>query len=515
MVCVRVLGSFAAERDGRPIPLGGRRQRAVLALLVSARGQVVSVDRMIEELWQGAPPAQAVTSLQAYVSNLRRLLEPGRAPRTPAKLLVSAPPGYALRLPEDAVDAWRFERLLRDARESAAQAAGGARPLLAEALALWQGPAYAEFADDTWARSEITRLDELRLSARESAVDAALRAGDLAAAVTEAELLTGDDPLREEGWRLRALSLWAAGRQADALAALREARAVLADEVGLDPGPALTGLEQAILGGRTEVLAEATGEAAVDSALVDSAAADIAPSAVASVDTAPADARDQPDSPSRHPSASPPPSPQPADPDALFVGRDGELQQLLQAASRATTAGPGIALVTGEAGLGKSAVLGHLGERLRADGWLVALGRNTDAEGAPPAWAWVEALRSVAAAVPPPAEAADILAPLLADEASAAAPHDHAAGRFRLHRAVWRWLADIARERPVAVMLDDLHWADAETLALLAELVDAPAGARILVVAAYRPDEVEGPLADGLAVLARRSPLRVPLPGLP
>ncbi|WP_043841592.1 AfsR/SARP family transcriptional regulator [Amycolatopsis taiwanensis] len=231
MVLIRVLGSFAAEAGGEPVPLGGPRQRGVLALLVAARGQVVPVDRLVEDLWRGEPPSRALASLQAYVSNLRRLLEPGRPPRTPARLLVSASPGYALRLPPKAVDAWRFEELLDEARTLAEPRAVRAR--LAEALALWQGPAFAEVADEPWAKPETARLNELRLVARELHVAAGLRLGDPAAVVPEAEGLTRDDPLREEGWRLHALALWSSGRQADALAALRHARATLADELGL------------------------------------------------------------------------------------------------------------------------------------------------------------------------------------------------------------------------------------------------------------------------------------------
>ncbi|MFD9469655.1 BTAD domain-containing putative transcriptional regulator [Streptomyces goshikiensis] len=489
MVYIRVLGSFAAERDGETVPLGGHRQRSVLALLVSARGRVVSVDRMIEELWQGAAPARAVASLQAYVSNLRRLLEPGRPPRAAARLLVSAPPGYALRLPEDAVDAWRFERLLGEARELLDRAPDRARRLLREALALWQGPAYAETADEPWSHAEITRLDELRLAARELDLAAGLRVGDTAGVVARAALLTRDEPLREEGWRLHALALWAAGRQADALSALRRARAVLAEEAGLDPGAALVGLERAILAQDDRALRRATaapGPAAEPAAAV------------------PAPPRAQP--PDGAPGAAP----------ALFVGREAELALLAGAADRARAAGPGIALVSGEAGLGKSALLHRFRDRLRSEGWLVAVGRNADAEGAPPAWAWAEALRTVAAAVPPGPGAAAAVAPLLSDtDEPSRAAGDTAAGRFRMHRAVWQWLAAAARERPVCVVLDDLHWADGETLVLLAGAGEPPAGTPLLVVGAFRPDEVPGRLADTLALLARRSPTRVALPGLP
>jgi DNA-binding SARP family transcriptional activator len=257
---VRVLGPFEVEMEpGGAVVLGGPRQRAVLALLLSTRGDVVSVDRMVEDLWGGEEPPRAIASLQAYVSNLRRLLEPDREPRAPASLLVSAPPGYAIRLPPEAVDAWRFERLLGDARVAAAARPGHAQHLLREALGLWRGDAFAEFAGEPWAQPEAIRLEELRFAARELLLDVTVRTGGAADAVAEAELLTRQAPLREEPWRLLALALWSTGRQADALAALRRARAVLAEELGLDPGPALVALEAAILAQRGDLLPAPNG----------------------------------------------------------------------------------------------------------------------------------------------------------------------------------------------------------------------------------------------------------------
>ncbi|MFI7705458.1 BTAD domain-containing putative transcriptional regulator [Nonomuraea sp. NPDC049480] len=472
MVFIRVLGSFAAEVGGEPVPLGGPRQRGVLALLVAARGQVVPVDRMIEDLWRGEPPARALMSLQAYVSNLRRLLEPGRPPRTPARLLVSAAPGYALRLPPEAVDAWRFEGLLGQARMVTDPRAVQAR--LAEALGLWQGPAFAEVADEPWAAAETARLNELRLVATELHVAAGLRIGDPAAVVPEAERLTRDEPLREEGWRLHALALWSSGRQADALATLRRARGILAEELGLDPGPDLTALEEAILTQRTDVLR-----------------ATVPPPPL----TAPL------------PQVAPLPGTAPII-EAPFVGREAQLSALVTAATQAATDGARIALVTGEAGLGKSTLLEHLGRRLERDGWLVAVGRCPEVDSAPPAWAWTEALRAVAASTSP-GEFADDLAPLLTDTEPVNA--DATAGRFRLRQAVWKWLAAVATERPVAVVLDDLHWADATTLELLGGVLGTRAP--ILAVAAYRADE-SGHLTETLASLARATPLRLALPGL-
>ncbi|MET8335914.1 BTAD domain-containing putative transcriptional regulator [Streptosporangium canum] len=472
MVFIRVLGSFVAEVGGEPVPLGGPRQRSVLALLVAARGQVVPVDRMIEDLWRGEPPARALMSLQAYVSNLRRLLEPGRPPRTPARQLVSAAPGYALRLPPEAVDAWRFEGLLGQARMVTDPRAVQAR--LAEALGLWQGPAFAEVADEPWAAAETARLNELRLVATELHVAAGLRIGDPAAVVPEAERLTRDEPLREEGWRLHALALWSSGRQADALATLRRARGILAEELGLDPGPDLAALEEAILTQRTDVL-----RATVPPPPLTAPLPQVAPlPGTASIIEAP------------------------------FVGREAQLSALVTAATEAATDGVRIALVTGEAGLGKSTLLEHLGRRLERDGWLVAVGRCPEVDSAPPAWAWTEALRAVAASRSP-GEFADDLAPLLTDTEPVNA--DATAGRFRLRQAVWKWLAAVATERPVAVVLDDLHWADATTL----ELLGGGLGMRapILAVASYRADE-SGHLTETLASLARATPLRLALPGL-
>ncbi|MER6447390.1 ATP-binding protein [Streptomyces venezuelae] len=411
---------------------------------------------------------------------------------------MSAPPGYALRLPEEAVDAWRFERLLGRAHEALPAEPGTAVSLLREALALWQGPAYAETADEPWTHAEIMRLGELRLAARELGIAAGLRGGaDIAGAVAEAAALTRDEPLREEAWRLHALALWAAGRQADALSALRRARAVLAEEVGLDPGAALVELERAVLAQDGRVLREA----------VRPPGPRVPEPSVASAPSA----RSEP--------FAPPAPPEPAAAGAgLFVGREEELARLTAAAHRARAAGPAVALVSGEAGVGKSALLHALGDRLRAEGWCVAVGRTTDAEGAPPAWAWVEALRAVAAAVPPEPAVATALSPLLAEDrpapGRASAGEDVAAGRFRLHRAVGRWLAEAARGRPVAVVLDDLHWADAETLALLSGVADLPPGTALLLVGAYRPEDTQGRLDDTLAGLAPRSPARIRLRGL-
>jgi DNA-binding SARP family transcriptional activator len=136
MVRLRVLGQLTAEVDGRAVNVGSRHQRAVLALLLAARRAVVPTDRLIDDLWGGEPPPRAIASLQTYVSNLRRLIEPDRSPRAPARWLISAPPGYALRLPDEAVDAWRFDGLVREARAVRTSDPTRARRILGEALDL-------------------------------------------------------------------------------------------------------------------------------------------------------------------------------------------------------------------------------------------------------------------------------------------------------------------------------------------------------------------------------------------
>ncbi|MCG5472092.1 AAA family ATPase [Micromonospora sp. LAH09] len=466
---LRVLGPLEVEVDtGGPVDLGGPRQRAVLALLLAARGEVVSVGRMIEELWRGDPPPRAIASLQAYVSHLRRLLEPARERRAPGRVLITAPPGYAIRVPADAVDAGRFEALLAEARAVNAADPRRARRLLGTGLDLWRGPAYAEFAEEPWAQPEVMRLKELRLAARELLLDVTVRCGDAAEAVPEAEVLTRQAPLREESWRLLALALWRTGRQGDALAALRRARATLADQLGLDPGPALVELESAILTQRLDLLPPV----AVTAARVDA----------------------------RRPGS-----------EEVFVGREAELATLGQAATEAVAGGPRVALVSGEAGAGKTTVLTRFREALDVRGWLVTVGRCPEVEGAPPAWPWVEALRQLAEEAPPE-DLAAALAPLLGG-GDGEAGGDVAAGRFRLHRAVGAWLGAAAVRRPVAVVLDDLHAADAETLLLLESVTELTIGA-VLFVVALRPTDNRERLADTMAVLARRSPHRVQLDGL-
>ncbi|MGQ4597570.1 BTAD domain-containing putative transcriptional regulator [Nocardia sp. R6R-6] len=462
MVRIRVLGALTAADERGELDLGGPRQRGVLARLLVARGEVVSVDRLIDDLWRGEPPPRALGALQAYVSNLRRLLEPQRPPRAPATVLISRAPGYAVRLDTEAVDAWVFGADLDAAARQLDPRAR--RPALERALARWQGPAYAAYAEESWASTEAARLEELRASAREQLAATLLELDQPALAAAQAEVLSREHPLREEAWRLTALARYLAGRQAEALAALRQAREVLAEELGIDPGPALTRLETDILAQRIPVREKTVF------------VSDQTPKAPA------------------------------AESSAGLLGRAAELAALYAAAQGD---GPRTATLVGEAGSGKSTVLHHVRDALEDSGYRVALGRCPEDEAAPSAWPWVEMLR-ILVGEHDPGDLAPGLAPLLTDSADPPRA-DHAHGRFLLHRAVCGYLTAVAADRPLAILLDDAHRSDAETAALLAAVATrVPA----LVVIGYRPDEVPPALADALATLATTVRARVRLHGL-
>src|SRR5262249_34822606 len=161
-----------------------------------ARGSAIPAERLIDSVWAGQPPAGAVGALQSYVSHLRRRLEPERTARTRGSVIASMGPGYALTLDGLTVDAFLFERLVRDAAELPVPAERAAT--LVEALELWRGPALAEYADEAWARADIARLSELREVARENLAAARLERGESAVVVPEIEALVADLPLREE-----------------------------------------------------------------------------------------------------------------------------------------------------------------------------------------------------------------------------------------------------------------------------------------------------------------------------
>ncbi|MGQ0626195.1 MAG: BTAD domain-containing putative transcriptional regulator [Sporichthyaceae bacterium] len=251
---VCLLGPVELRANGEQVPLTAARQRAVLALLALQAGRVVSVDALIEGLWGSAVPAGATTTLKSLTSRLRRTLRQGFGD---AVTLTFRPPGYLLELDADAVDALRFARLLTLAQSLPDPADRSA--VLIEALGLWRGAPFTDLADLPFAQSQATRLGELRLGAVEDLAAAELALGRAPQAVGRLQAHVAAHPFRERAWGQLMVGLYQAGRQGDALRAFRDARRILVEELGVEPGPALRAIQEQVLGQRVDAGPPATG----------------------------------------------------------------------------------------------------------------------------------------------------------------------------------------------------------------------------------------------------------------
>lgn len=533
-----MLGATEVLRGGERIELEGRRQRSLLAALALYGGRPVAVDTLVDLLWGDEPPASAVPTLHVYLAGVRRALEPDRPARTPARVVVTVAPGYALRVSADALDAARFDATVDSAHQRLGAWSGTgeeavSRPTLTAAeladvigelddvLRLWRGTPYADLDDAPAVVAERTRLEELRLVALEDRALARLALGAHAMVAAELEALTAEHPLRERLWLLRVLALAGSGRQADALEALRRVRHLLADELGIDPGTALRALESAVL--------------RQDPAIIWPRATD--PARPARSDSWPS----EPDGASRRDAYATDPRPsQPAVAASLAVppgdarrwpiaGRAGELAALAGLLAEAET--PQFAMLVGEPGIGKTRLAQELADRARAHGFAVLIGRCSEDEGAPPMWPWVGVLRALADEVPgadlPEPDSAELtrLSELLSRgltpepmTAGAATPGRTAevdAERFRVWNSVARLLAAASAVRPLLVVLDDLHWGDSSSLRLLHHLTEALGAGRIVIVGTRRTHpEPAGSLAQVAESLSRRHALRLDLTGL-
>jgi DNA-binding SARP family transcriptional activator len=258
MVEFRILGPLEVIESGRQLPLGGARQRTLLALLLTRANEVVSSDRLIDELWGARPPTSAANALQYHISRLRKMLCSREA-------IITQEPGYMVRLEPDELDLLRFERLVEEAHESPPDIAAR---LLREALGLWRGPPLAGLAHESFADAEIRRLEEIRIAALERRIDADLSLGRHTELVGELEALVREHPLRELLRGQLMLSLYRSGRQAEALEAYRQTRDLLVEELGIEPGPALQELERAILRHDPELLQATNAATAPQRAVV-------------------------------------------------------------------------------------------------------------------------------------------------------------------------------------------------------------------------------------------------------
>lgn len=244
-----MLGSVEVVDDGSALSLGGSKPRLLLAILLAERGQVVSLDRLVDALWGSHPPATAVPTLQTHVSRLRRLFT--TAPDPPR--IETRPPGYRLELATHSLDAARFEAGVGRARRELDLDPPEALRLAEEALGEWRGPAFAEFADEDVLRAEAARLDELRVVAHEVAAGARLACGKHAEVIGPLEALVAEHPLRERLWAQLMLALYRSGRPGEALQRSGELRGLLREQLGLSPSPELRTLESDILAERPEL----------------------------------------------------------------------------------------------------------------------------------------------------------------------------------------------------------------------------------------------------------------------
>jgi len=512
---VTLLGPVAAAAGGMELTLGGLKQRAVFALLALNAGRVVPLDRLVDELWADEPPSRATLSLQSYVARLRHLLAAVSAEEADPPRILTRPPGWLLTLDPEQVDVTRFDGLISQARRmlvtGGAVRAAPATQLLEQALELWTGEPLSGLEGVRFAGEEAARLNELRLDAVELLLQAHLALGETDAVAERARQFVIAHPFRERGWCALMLALYRCGRQSEALAAAARLRRTLATELGVDPSPEVRRLEEQIL--------------RQDPAL-----------SLSSADL-PGLSGEPPATDSRASPAATTPECVPiqdTDTRTPLVGRDDVLSVLDAAVAQAESGSGRLLVLHAPAGMGKSSILQALDEHVRDGGGTVLRGDCVGAGATPALWPWVSIVRAIVDRVDQsPGRNAD---GDQAEEGSAArsalrvlqtdvslgnpAPDavpgaDPALSRMRLFRSVIDAIAAARAARPLAVVMDDVHWADGDTLTLLTLAVDELVDRGVLFAIAVRADEPSSDTVLRLLDRLRRSAVRrVNLPPL-
>ncbi len=432
-----------------PVAVTGR-QRALLGLLLLHTPGVVSVERLVAALWPEDGPSRPTGALQSRISKLRRVL----ASAGLAERLVMRDTGYALLVPLEAIDARRFATLGAQATARlAADDPTAAAELATRALTLWSGEALEGFAHEPWARGEVARLEEQRLATIEVEVTARLRLGQHAEQVAQLEPLVAAHPLREGLRGLLMLALYRGGRQAEALAVFQDGRRLLTEELGIDPGRELASLHQRIL--------------AQDPGL---------------------------SGPTVEPASGPPVTARRWPTATRLLGRDRELETIARATQQAAGGRGGVLLVTGETGIGRSALLRAAVDQAAADGHLVAIGRCAEVPGAPSYRPWTQLLQQLAsdldtaalrAALGADAAEVAVVAPGLAariPEIEPATRADDEPDPFRIQHAVSAMLGRLAADRPLVLAIDDVHVADLASVGVLERATTDAVGLRLLIL---------------------------------
>lgn len=489
VVEVRVLGPAELAIDGAPVDVRAPKERALLACLALRADRPVALHELAGALWGDPPPASFRKSLQVHVSRLRRRVEAaGLADGT--ELVATVDEGYRLALAADAVDLHRFESGLSAGRDALATGdAARAVDVLAAALDEWRSGPLPELADGTLGQGEGARLCEARAEATDLLVEAELALGRHDALVGRLEQLVGEEPLREQRWGLLMLALYRAGRQADALRAYQRARSFLVDELGIEPGAELRRLEAAIVAQDAEL------------------------------DLGPAPSPPPPDSPVVLADSGAPAAPaaacwwEEATREPPWVGRVDELAALESAYGHAAEGSPTIVTVAGQDGVGKTRLAAELAALAAADGALVVRGAADPGDQGPfglfrhalDQWVLVHEPDPSAW----PAAAARALAglsPRLADRAGVEPDPSSPSDAYLVADALREVSARALGDRPLVLVLDDLHWADPASLQMVRQVLRTPSGWGLLVVATYRDTAAPGSpdLLDLLAELHAR-----------
>ncbi|HEX5945828.1 MAG TPA: BTAD domain-containing putative transcriptional regulator, partial [Acidimicrobiales bacterium] len=498
----RLLGGLAVDSDdGRACDLGGRKQRAVLAALLLEHDRAVPADRLIDQVWGDGAPPRAAAGLQAYVSKLRRQLEPDGTNGAGHVVLVTEPGGYRLAVERGAVDLARFDDLrLAGAAALAAGDHAGAAERFDDALLL-HGPLLPELAGEPWVAEAAARVEAAHADILDGAFEAKLALGAGRELVGAIEAAVAAHPFRE---RLRghlALALYRAGRQTDALRSLADARRTLADEIGVDPGPELRQLEADILAHAPHLdppPRPAAGPAATAPARRNISSEQVAGPPGRAV---PATRATAVVDPAR--TATPRGG-------VELVGRAAELGWLVDAARHAAAGAGRAVVISGEPGIGKTRLAEEVVAAV-ADGFVVAWARCHERAASAPYWAYSQIAEQVLEAGVVSGDARDDIS------AAGGGVHtfDPAADRPTLHTTMLAALR--STDRPLLLVVDDLQWADASSLRVLEFVTSALATVPVLLVATVRPAGPGAPpaLVDCLAELARQpDTLRIDLHGL-
>lgn len=483
MLTVRLFGPVGLTVDDADVALGSIKQRGLLALLALEAGRVVSLDRLIDELWPDSPPPTSTSTLQVYVSRLRRMFGDARA----GVSVTRRRPGYVLDVDPDLVDVHRVARLLEAARAGVRDnVVASALTASQEAAALISsGPPLADLAVHLGSATaaEVQRLVEVQWAAREALAEALLLAGRPSETVDIASAMVAATPLRENAHALLIRGLYGTGRIADALTAYGTVRRLLDAELGTEPGPVLQRLHAQVLRHDLHLDVQRTTQV-----------------------LSPADG-DQPDRPVSAGPVDPSPASSLGRADApRLIGRGGILRELAATIDAAGDNTGAVRVLDGEAGIGKTSVAVAAAERAAAIGVTVAWGRCDPAAAEVPLWPWLQALAGLPMLPRDGAVAVVLGSPDLDQTPSPAA-------QLRLIHGLAAELTAV--QTPTLLVLEDVHWADEMSLALMVAVAERCERSRLVLICSYRTEAGAARHVDMFSRLARTSTARrIPLSGL-